>query len=764
MSKLYYSIAISLYMLCGMSHTYAQKITGTILNNKDEPIESATVSVEGTSLRASTNVSGQFVLDYSGERANLSIRAVGYQALKKRIDKKDFGKQQTFILQEDNLNLDEVVVSGTMKEMSKLESPVSVEVYTAKFFKANPTPSIFDALQNINGVRPQLNCNICNTGDIHINGLEGPYTMVLIDGMPIVSGLSTVYGLSGIPQALIERVEIVKGPASTLYGSEAVGGLINIITKKPSSAPVISADVFGTSWGEVNTDLAAKFNAGLKAQSLLGVSYFNYQNPIDNNNDNFTDVTLQNRLSVFNKWDFTRKDNRIFSLAGRYVYEDRWGGEMNWSKKYRGGDEVYGESIYTKRWELFGTYELPIKEKVLFQFSTNGHNQNSYYGNTPFMADQYIGFGQLNWFKTLGRHDLLTGLAYRYTYYDDDTPVTADPNDVDKNKASITHLPAVFVQDEITFDPQNKLLLGVRYDYNSLHGSIVTPRLNYKWNSVSKNDVLRLSFGNGYRVANVFTEDHSALTGARKVEFEEDLKPETSWNGNINYVKKIPAGSSFIGLDATAFYTYFTNKIIADYDTDQTKVLYGNLNGYAISQGISLNIDVVFANGLKILAGGTFLDVYSEEEGEKVDQLFTEKFSGTWNVGYTFKKLGLTVDYTGNLYGPMRLPLLSEWDPRNEYSPWWSIQNIQLTKSINNRIEVYGGVKNLLNWTPNKGNPFIIARAHDPFDKEVDFDPVTGDALRTPGNPYGLTFDPSYVYGPNQGIRAFLGLRYNLFR
>ena len=103
----------------------------------------------------------------------------------------------------------------------------------AAFFRKNPTPSIFDALQNINGVRPQLNCNICNTGDIHINGLEGPYTMVLIDGMPIVSSLGTVYGLSGIPNSLVERVEIVKGPASSLYGSEAVGGLINIITKNP---------------------------------------------------------------------------------------------------------------------------------------------------------------------------------------------------------------------------------------------------------------------------------------------------------------------------------------------------------------------------------------------------------------------------------------------------------------------------------------------------------------------------------------------------
>ncbi|MBC8643502.1 TonB-dependent receptor plug domain-containing protein [Flavobacterium lindanitolerans] len=107
-------------------------------------------------------------------------------------------------------------------------------------------------MQNVNGVRPQLNCNICNTGDIHINGLEGPYTLVLIDGMPIVSGLSTVYGLSGIPNSLLERIEIVKGPASSLYGSEAVGGLINIITKNPSNAPRFSIDGFSNSWGEVN--------------------------------------------------------------------------------------------------------------------------------------------------------------------------------------------------------------------------------------------------------------------------------------------------------------------------------------------------------------------------------------------------------------------------------------------------------------------------------------------------------------------------------
>lgn len=218
-------------------------------------------------------------------------------------------------------DIDAVVISGTLKEVKKSDSPVPIEIYSSKFFKANPTPSIFESLQNVNGVRPQLNCNVCNTGDIHINGLEGPYTMVAIDGMPIVSGLSTVYGLTGIPQALIDRVEIVKGPASTLYGSEAVGGLINIITKSVKNAPRFSADVMSSDWLDVNLDLGTQFNIGEKAESLVGINYFNYQNKLDKNGDGFTDITLQDRISFFNKWSFARPENRLFNVAARYVYE-----------------------------------------------------------------------------------------------------------------------------------------------------------------------------------------------------------------------------------------------------------------------------------------------------------------------------------------------------------------------------------------------------------------------------------------------------------
>lgn len=757
-------VIVACIVFCPLLSKAQGSISGQV-NDGIEAVAFARIVLQPLDLQTSTDSSGRFSIEHIPHGSYiLEVSSSGFE---KVVQKVVISGDEALVVNveltgsERSRELEGIVVTGTMKEVSKRNSPVPVEVYTSQFFKANPTPTLFDALQNINGVRPQLNCNICNTGDIHINGLEGPYTMILIDGMPLVSGLATVYGLSGIPQSLIDRIEVVKGPASTLYGSEAVGGLINVITKRPDNAPLVSADIFATTWGEVNTDLAAKFKAGKKAQSLLGVNYFNYSNPIDNNNDNFTDVTLQDRISIFNKWGFDRKDGRIFSLAARYVKEDRWGGQMNWNKSFRGGDEVYGESIFTDRWEFFGQYQLPAKEHLMLQFSANAHHQNSAYGDMLYIADQRIAFAQLTWDRKLGKHDLLAGLAYRYTYYNDNTPATATAEDINIDQATNTHLPGLFIQDEFRIDDNNTLLLGARFDHNSLHGRIFTPRLNYKWNSADKLSILRLGLGNGYRVANVFTEDHAALTGARQLVFADELKPERSWNANVNFVRKIIMDRGYLNLDATAFYTYFTNKIIPDHESDANKIIYDNLDGFAVSSGFALNADLALDNGLKLIAGATLMDVYNVSSGIRSRQLFAERFTGTWTIGYGFQRIGLTLDYTGNVYGPMRLPLLSESDPRHEYSPWWSIQNIQLTKKAGKNIEIYGGVKNVLNWTPGRGDPFIIARAHDPFDKNVIFD-ASGQAIPTAENPYGLTFDPGYMYGPNQGRRGFLGLRFNL--
>ncbi|HQX95617.1 MAG: TonB-dependent receptor [Chitinophagaceae bacterium] len=726
-----------------------------------ENIPGATITYKDSSQSLVSDEHGRFSI-YPSEKQSLLITAIGFKEKEYIIGAKD---RFIILLSPLQKELDAVVITGTMRAVRKSESPIAVEVYTPQFLKKNPSPSIFESLQNVNGVRPQLNCSVCNTGDIHINGLEGPYTMVTIDGMPIVSSLASVYGLFGIPTQLIDRIEIVKGPASGLYGSEAIGGMINIITKSPEKAPLFTGNVMTTNWLEHTVDLGTKFKVGNKAVSLLGINYYNYLNPLDKNNDQFTDVTLQHRISIFNKLSFIRKKNRVATLAGRYFTENRWGGEMRWNKSFSGTDSIYGETISTKRWELIGNYQLPIKEKMMFSFSTTGHKQNSYYGSIPYFGKQRIAFGQLTWDKQAGAsHNLLLGSAVRYNFYDDNSTATLDTLS-GNNHPDKYIIPGIFVQDEWKLNESHSLLSGLRYDYHPIHKSIITPRLAWKWTMKNK-QVFRLNAGTGFRVVSLFTEEHAALTGARAVEIKESLNPEKSFNINLNYSKYFAFKGVTLNIDASTWYSHFSNQIIPDYDTDPNKIIYENLKGYSASKGVTLNLELNIGHRFKSLFGATVQDVSKVEKddaGKRIKTLpvLTEKWSGTWALTYVFPGAGITIDYTGNMYGPMRLPLLSAIDPRPGFSPVWSIQNIQVTKRFNKSVEFYGGVKNLLNWTPAKNTPFIIARSNDPFDKNVQYD-GNGKILATPDNPYALSFDPTYVYAPNQGIRLFLGFRTTL--
>jgi outer membrane receptor for ferrienterochelin and colicins len=714
------------------------------VTHANQPVEFANIILLPTTLGTTTNQEGYYQFsNLSPGQYQLKVSSIGYQTLSKEIIIKNGEQIVNLELKEDEKQLQEVVITGTMKEVTKMNSPIPVEVYAPSLFIKNPTPNIFESLTMINGVQPQINCNVCNTGDIHINGLEGPYTMILIDGMPIVSSLATVYGLFGIPNSLVKRIEVVKGPGSTLYGSEAVAGVINIITQDPSTAPKLKVDLFGTSMGEYNVDVSSAFKVG-RSSSSIGINYFNFTQKWDVNNDNFTDVTLQNRISVFNKWSIYRPSGKKFTVAGRYINEDRWGGELQWTEAYRGTDIYYGESIRTNRSELIGTYQLPTSENVQVDFSYNSHLQDSYYGLTKFAGNQQTTFLQMRWSKKVNQHDLLTGIPLRYTFYDDNTTGTAQADGA--NKPAVTFLPGVFVQDEINHSDKLTSLLGIRYDHHTVHGSIVTPRFSLKY-APDHNNTLRLTSGTGYRVVNLFTEEHAALSGFRQVEVKGDLQPERSWNLNLNYAKNMTFKNGFVNVDGSLFYTYFTNKIVGDFLTDPNKIFYDNLKGHAISKGITLNADVAFTNGLKLLIGSTWMDVFLVNEvGTKVPQLHAPGFSGTFALSYALPKSGWAFDLTGRTYGSMHLPTVPN-DFRPSESPWFTIMNIQVTKPINKNLDVYFGIKNLLNFLPQ--NPLL--RPFDPFDKNIAID-----------NPNGYTFDTSYNYAPIQGIRGMLGLRWTI--
>ncbi|MGB0657395.1 MAG: TonB-dependent receptor plug domain-containing protein, partial [Flavobacteriaceae bacterium] len=527
------------------------------------------------------------------------------------------------------------------------------------------------------------------------------------------------------------------------YGSEAIGGIINLITKIPEKAPKWSFETFGSSWGEVNSDLGVQYRIG-KNRGLLGLNYFNYTNPLDKNKDNFTDLTLQHRISLFNK--ITSSKN---SLGLRLFYEDRWGGEIDWTPANRGGNERYGESIYTKRMELFGKYDF--HSDWFLQYSFNTHHQNSFYGQTGFIAEQSIVFLQSVWNKKWKNHDLLYGISYRFTGYDDNTFATPTQSD--------THLSGLFFQEEWTLAERKKLLLGFRYDNNSIYGNILTPRINYKWNTPDQTSTLRFSWGTGYRIVNVFTEDHAALTGAREVVFEETLLPETSWNSNINWVQKVYAKQGYLlELDGSLFYTQFSNRILPDYETNPNQIRYGNLDQKATTIGTTLNINGTFNSGLSGQIGATWIDTRLVQNGINQQPFLTERFTGNYKLSYRFINSPLKIDWTGLVVGPMRLPRLGPLDPRPAMSPWIHDSSLQLNWNLVS-FEIFGGIKNLLNFKPDRNS---IARAFDPFDRDVVFD--TNDmVVPSPGNPNALSFDPSYVYYSNQGRHFYVGIRLNTF-
>tara|TARA_A200000113_G_scaffold176640_1_gene161985 strand:- start:744 stop:2939 length:2196 start_codon:yes stop_codon:yes gene_type:complete len=717
-----------------------QFLKGRILDENYDFLEGATIYNSSLKKSIISDSLGRFKISAEKGENKYTISFVGFKpkVLKITFENEDFIETKVVLKSDESLK--EVVVSGTLRNISKLNSTVPIKLYKAGYFKANPTASLFEAIENINGIRSQLNCNVCNTGDIRINGQEGANTMILIDGLPIVSGLSTVYGLTGIPQSLIQQVEIIKGPSSTLYGSEAIGGIINLITKVPEKVSPLSIESFSSSWGEVNTDFGIKFLIGQKT-NLLAINHFLYQNPIDKNKDGFTDLTLQNRISIFNKLSGKKND-----IAFRYFYEDRWGGQTNWSKSERGKDNIYGESIYTHRLEVFGKYRY--NDNLFFQYSFNQHNQDSFYGTLSFDAKQTIGFLQAVYDFTINKNLYTLGLSYRYTGYDDNTLATL--------KKDYTHLPGVFMQTEIIKDNEKSLLIGIRYDYNSNYGNILTPRINFKKSNKEKKSTVRIGLGSGYRIVNVFTEDHAALTGARDVIFKENLSPEKSWSFNLNYVKDYyTKRGQILKVDSSIFKTLFTNRIIPDYDSNPNQIIFSNLDGTVISQGVSVDFLGTMSNVLDFQVGFTFVDTYIKENDIKSIPYLTENFSGSYKLTYYNSFTKSKFDLTGNIVGPMRLPLLSSLDPRPGSSPTFNILNLQATKKVSN-FEFFIGVKNLFDFKPPLNS---IARAFDPFDKEVSFD-NNGNAVVTENNPFGLTFDPTYVFYSNQGRRSFFGLRY----
>lgn len=719
----------------------------------------ANIVLKGTTLGASANDDGVFEITQVPKGTyTLQVSSVGYVPLSQKVEVHasaiDIGQVQ---LAPSILDLDEVVVSATMKETFVSASPIKVNVITQAFLEKTTTPTnLVEAINLVNGVEEVVGCGVCFTNSISINGLPGPYTAILVDGTPLYGNLASVYGLNSIPASMIDRMEVIKGANSTLYGSEAMAGVINIITKHPKEQPLVDVNLMGTTHGEVFGDFSVSNKIGKNLHVTNGVSAAYINIFTDHNDDKVSDFVSLDRVSVFSKWQLDRKENRRFSLMAKYYYEDRRNGVEEYMKNrayrtIRGNDSLYGESIYTHRAELFGTYELPTSEKFWIDYSFSYHDQNSAYGSDFYIAQQYIGFANFIWNRKLGKHDLLAGATARYQWYDDNTVATAD-SAVDFRKGQIT--PGIFLQDDWeAIRYKLNVLGGLRLDYYQAHGPIVSPRLSIKYNP-GKWTSIRGNFGTGFKVVNLFTEDHAFVSGQRQVVIENALKPEKSFNGSLSVNHIFTLGNSQGTIDVDGFYTHFTNKIIPDY-SQEGKIVYDNTGGFASTWGVSASVNHEFSFPLRSTLGFTYqraTETEPDEQGvmQTTPILFASDWTGTFSFVYTLRKWKVDFAYSANITGPMQLPEVFDLDdtgqplpePRPTRSKPFYLDNLQITKNIAKiNLKVYVGMENIMSY-------------------RQPFSPMSG--TNHPNHPLGFSpkFDTSYAYAPIHGREIYAGVRW----
>ncbi len=665
-------------------------------------------------------------------------------------------------LKPSSLGLNELVVSGTLRTVHLSNSAVRIEVVNSKqLLKSMAPANLMESLGMINGVQEVLSCGVCYTNAISINGLPGNYTAVLIDGSPLYGNLASVYGLNGIPIQILDRYEVIKGPNSTLYGSEAMAGVINIITKDPAKQPDFSADVMVTSHMESFGNIAIAGGKG-KWKQFTGLNYGYINDYDDLNQDGFGDMINLDRIGLFSKWSYDMQDGKKLVVNLKGFYEDRRNGVQEYLddrayRDIRGNDSIYGESILTERIELFGHYDLPTKKQMRLDYSFSKHIQDSYYGSDGYEALQDVGFGRLTWDERIKKHQLTSGLSLRYQFYNDNTVATSRLEGLKSVDApDLQIIPGIFIQDEWTVNDRLTLLSGMRVDHYNKHGFIPSPRLSGKLKT-GKWTNWRVNLGTGFKVVNLFAEDHAFVTGQREVVIQEKLRPEQSYSVSTSVNRIVNIGSSAGSFDLSAFYTHFTNKILPDY-SEAGKILYANGKGQTISQGVSLSFSQEFEFPLSYQLGLNALEVFSQEEVngilEKTPINFSSKWSGNLSVNYRIKKHEIILAATSRFNGPMHLPEVFDFESNGELSdisrPRLSqpflLQNVQITKVfVKSRFELYAGIANLFNFLP-------------PFSPLVGFN----DPNAAPG--FSKSFDTAYAYAPFHGREVYLGVRWNYTR
>jgi outer membrane receptor for ferrienterochelin and colicins len=722
---------------------FAQSITGRVINTKNQPLPGATLIWLDNKKGIKADEYGQFSMTRKPGDNKLVVSHSGY--LKDTIAVT--GIDSLVIVLKDNSNLQEVVVSS-QKDGIVLSNlyPFKTEIITSGELKKAACCDLAGCFETQASVQPQTTNVITNAKELRILGLSGVYNQVLIDGFPMIQGLTFTYGISGIPGTLVDNIFIAKGANSVIQGPESISGQINVITKTPNATEKLFVNAYMNSFAEKHLNIATNFKVG-KWHSLLAYHMVQPAVRTDKDDDNFVDLPLLTRYMVMNKWKIGKEKDWGWSseVAVRYVKEDRVGGQTLFREgEHKGSTTVYGNTVdinQPEAWAKVG-YRFNDVHRIAIYTSGFHQQQQSWFGSLSYKAKQTNAFVNAQYEWTLSdQQSLKTGISFKSLNLREDIVFTDNiiARNYDGAYKREEKIAGVFAENTVSF-LKGKLtwIVGIRADHHNQFGWFVTPRTLLKFDPNAKLTI-RATIGTGWRTVNFFSENISLLASSRDVIFLEALKPEQALNAGVNVTQKF-GGENISGHISVDYYrTNFQNQVFPDYDSDPTKAFVKNFTGKSVSNGFQTDLLLKFYQRVEFKAGYNFLDVYRINNGNKETLPFNAKHKVLTTFSYKPLSNKFHADMNIHWFGKQRLPD-TKLNPvayrRPDYSENYTTVNAQLTY-VFKTVEIYGGCENIFNF-----------RQHQPIISWQD-----------PFSPY---FDISSVWGPTRGRELYIGLRWRL--
>lgn len=593
-------------------------LTGHVTCN-GEHIPGVNIIIKNTNMGTVTDNTGHFTLsNLPAGRYTVRVQSVGYKPLEMEVEiKPNDRKDLTFHLEEDLIGLNEVVVTANRNETSRQDAPVIVNVIGPRIFAAANAISLSEGLNYQPGLRVENNCQNCGYQQVRINGLEGPYSQILIDSRPIYSALSGVYGIEQFPVNMIERVEVVRGGGSALYGSNAIAGTINIITKEPlnNSFDVTgNYSLIGGSASDHNLSMNGSFVSDNRKAGMNLFATRRIRDYYDANNDGFSELGKINGEVIGFRSYFKPTDHSKITATYHYMNEFRRGGNKFGLQPHEtditeqtehniNGGEIAYDIFSNNRNRKFSTY---ISAQQTLRSSYYGAQQDlNAYGKTTDLA-AVAGMQYVHKFEKLlfAKSNFTTGTEYQINNMHDKMP------GYNRDLRQDVKIAGFFAQNEWETGSVH-FLLGARVDrHNLIKNAIISPRTNLLIDITEKLQ-WRTSYSTGFRAPQAFDEDlHILAVGGEVmlIRLASGLRTERSQSISTSFDSYYSLFGVENNLMVEGFRTRLSDVFVVEEigTDDQGNKLMERRNGSgATVQGINLENRMVFSSRYQMQFGAT---------------------------------------------------------------------------------------------------------------------------------------------------------------